>query len=335
MNSEHESYQPPRWLRGSHAQTIYPHLFLHRSPPHYRRERVDTPDGDFVDFDWVDGPTDAPVVVLFHGLEGSSRSRYAAVIMHAVARAGWRGVVPHWRGCSGEPNRLPRAYHSGDYAEVDWMLEAIHARIGNAPIFAIGISLGGSALLNWLGRESRKSRTRLAAAAAVCAPIDLKAGGLAIDRGLNRIYAANFLRTLIPKSIEKEKRFPGIYDVAALKRVRTMQAFDDLVTAPLHGFRDALDYWTRGSSKPHLRYVEVPTLVINPCNDPFVPSASLPGRHELSAAVTLEMPAHGGHMGFASGAFPQAVEWLPQRLLQFFQSNFQNPQRDAETRRRP
>jgi len=318
------AYRSPLWLPGSHLQTIYPYVFLRATPPTYRRERVETPDGDFVDFDWWEAPSvpkDAPVVALFHGLEGSSSSHYATALLTAVAGQGWRGVVPHWRGCSGEPNRLSRAYHSGDYAETEWMLSALRTRARGASLYAVGVSLGGSALLNWLGREGEKSRSWLAAAASVSAPIDLPASGAALDRGLNRIYARNFLKTLVPRALAKLGRFPGLYDEAALRKVRTIRAFDDLVTAPLHGFRDVDDYWTRGSSKPWLRTIELTTLVLNAGNDPFVPGDTLPGPSDVSAAVTLEQPARGGHVGFTSGPFPGRLEWLTRRLLDFFRSN--------------
>jgi predicted alpha/beta-fold hydrolase len=319
-----DPYRPPFWLPGSHAQTMYPYLFLRGRPVLFRRERLDTPDGDFVDVDWLDGAPDAPVLVLFHGLEGSSRSHYATAILTAAASRGWRGVVPHWRGCGGEPNRLPRAYHSGDYAEVDWMLGALRPRLGSAPMAAVGVSLGGSALLNWLGREGEKSRAWLKAAAAVSAPIDLLASGSALDRGWNRIYARNFLRTLVPKALAKERLHPGIVDAAALARVRTMRAFDDLFTAPLHGFRDVVDYWTRGSSMPWLATVRLPTLLLNARNDPFVPGASLPGPGDVSADVTLDQPPHGGHVGFTSGGFPGALDWLCGRLLGFLRDRVEN-----------
>ena len=311
------AYHPPRWLPGGHAETLYPYLFLRPATPLLRRERVDTPDGDFVDLDWLDGPADAPVVVLFHGLEGSSRSHYARAILRAAARRRWRAVVPHWRGCSGEPNRLPRAYHSGDHAEVDWMLRAVRARIGGgAAAFAIGVSLGGSALLNRLGREGAPALT---AAASISAPIDLVASGHAIDRGWNRIYASNFLRTLVPKAFAKAERFPGLLDGAALRRVRRLRDFDDCVTAPLHGFRDAVDYWSRSSSFPYLRTIGTPTLVLNARNDPFIPGASLPGPGAVSPAVTLDFPAHGGHVGFTGGGFPGSLEWMSGRVLGFFE----------------
>lgn len=310
----------PWWLPGRHLQTIYPYLFLRREPPPLRRERFDTPDGDFVDVDWMEpagASAGSPVVILFHGLEGSSRSHYAAAMLRAAASRGWRGVVPHWRGCGGEINRTARAYHSGDFAEAGWMLGAVRARIGGAPAVAIGVSLGGSALLNWLGREGARSRELLKAAAAVSAPIDLPAAGAALDRGLNRIYCRNFLRTMVPKALRKLERFPGLYDDAALRKVRSMRAFDDLVTARLHGFRDVDDYWTRGSSKPWLKSIELPTLVLNARNDPFVPGASLPGPSEVSGAVRLEQPPDGGHVGFATAPFPGSLEVFTGRLFQF------------------
>lgn len=309
----------PWWLPGRHLQTIYPYLFLRQDAPAYRRERVETADGDFFDLDWVDGPAAAPVLVLFHGLEGSSRSHYAIALMKAAVARGWRGVVPHWRGCSGEPNRLARAYHSGDWEELGRMLAAIRERTGTAPLVALGISLGGNVLLNWLGREKEKSRAWLRAAASVSAPIDLVASGAALDRGLNRIYARNFLKTLVPRALEKLVRFPGLYSEEKLRRVTTIHDFDDLVTAPLHGFKDVNDYWTRASSKPWLREIVLPTLVLNALNDPFVPGASLPGPAEAGSAVILEQPAGGGHVGFAGRPFPGTLAGFCERILNFLQ----------------
>jgi predicted alpha/beta-fold hydrolase len=314
-------YSSPWWLPGRHLQTVYPYLFLRQEPPAYRRERVELPDGDFCDVDWVDGPAEAPTLVLFHGLEGSSKSPYAVALMGKAAARGWRGAVPHWRGCSGEPNRLARAYHSGDYGELDLMLGAIRVRAGSGPLLAVGVSLGGNVLLNWLGREQEKSRSWLKAAAAVSAPIDLVASGTALDRGLNRFYARNFLKTLVPRALEKLRRFPGLYSAEKLRRVSSIHDFDDLVTAPLHGFKDVMDYWTRASSKPWLGRITLPTLVLNATNDPFVPGASLPGPSEVSRAVTLDQPATGGHVGFVGGGFPGSLEGFTTRLL-YFLGNF-------------
>jgi predicted alpha/beta-fold hydrolase len=322
-------FRAPVWLPGGHAQTIYPFL-LPRPEVSFRRERVDAPDGDFWDLDWEEppaAPADAlqpspPTVVLFHGLEGGSGSHYARVLMAHLATLGWRGVIPHFRGCSGEPNRHPRAYHSGDHEEIGAMLEAVRARMGaradSGPLFAVGVSLGGSALVNWLGRAGRAAASVVDAAAAVSTPLDLTASGVAIGKGLNRIYAYHFLWTLRPKGLAMAARFPERLDAQRIRRVRSMYDFDDVVTAPLHGFDGTADYWRRASSKPWLRHVAIPTLVLNARNDPFVPAASLPGPGEASPDVLLEQPAGGGHAGFLSPPFPGNLGWLPRRLVQFF-----------------
>jgi predicted alpha/beta-fold hydrolase len=286
-----------------------------------RRERVDTPDGDFWLFDWLDAPAaraGAPLVVVFHGLEGSSASHYVRSLFVRLGALGARGVVPHFRGCADEPNRLPRAYHSGDHEEIAAMLAAIRSRVPpETGVVACGVSLGGSALLNWLGRSGASAARVVWRAAAVSTPIDLMAAGLSIDRGVNRIYAAHFLQTLKPKALAMASRFPGRIDGAAVSRVRSMWSFDDLVTSRLHGFADTADYWTRASCKPWLASIRIPTLVLNARNDPFVPGDSLPGPDEVSEDVVLEQPDEGGHVGFLTGPMPGRLDWLPERLLAF------------------
>jgi predicted alpha/beta-fold hydrolase len=209
-------YRAPGWLPGGHAQTIWP-LLIKGPLPRYRRERWDTPDGDFIDLDWIDAAGASPCVVLFHGLEGSSRSHYARRLMHAVQRRGWHGVVVHFRGCSGEPNRLPRAYHSGDSAEIDWILRRLQAR-GDPALFAAGVSLGGNALLKWLAEQGHAASRVIDAAAAVSAPLDLAAANVALSSGFNLVYARHFLRTLIPAARAKDRRFPGRIDMGARRR---------------------------------------------------------------------------------------------------------------------
>lgn len=312
-------FQSPAWLPGGHAQTIWPLARKGTLPP-LRRERWDTPDGDFIDLDWLAGSTDAarPLVVLFHGLEGSSRSHYARALLRALAERGWRGVVPHFRGCSGEPNRLARAYHSGDSAEIDWILRRLAPLAGSAPLFAAGVSLGGNALLKWLGEREHEAGTLLAGAAAICPPLDLTISGHALGRGFNRLYSAHFLVTLRAKALAKHARDPGLFDAARVRRARSLYDFDDAYTGPVHGFAGADDYWRRASSKPWLRAIRVPTLLLNAANDPFVPPAALPRPAELAAAVRFECPPHGGHVGFLCGTFPGHIGWLPERLLQHF-----------------
>ncbi len=308
-------YSAPFWLPGGDLQTIWGALIASPAMA-YRRERWQLPDGDFIDLDWVDGPAEAPLVVLFHGLEGDSRSAYALHLMAQVKRRGWRGVVPHFRGCSGEPNRLPRAYHSGDSAEIDAILRRL--RQDHALLFAAGVSLGGNALLKWLGEQGEAARAVLLAAAGISAPLDLPAAGAALDQGFARVYTARFLRTLKRKALAKLDRFPGLYDRQAVKGVSRIAAFDTLVTARLHGYRDAEDYWRRCASKPWLAHIRVPTLVINARNDPFMPAAALPAPSDVSAHVTLDFPAQGGHVGFVTGPFPGGFDWLPQRVLGYF-----------------
>jgi predicted alpha/beta-fold hydrolase len=306
-------------LPGGHLQTIYSSLFLRVPPIRYRRERLELPDGDFLDFDWVDGPPAAPVMVLFHGLEGSADSHYARDLMAQVKARGWHGVVAHFRGCSGEDNRLPRAYFAGDSDDIELILHHVKSQHSDSPVYAVGVSLGGNALLKWLGEQGATARAVVERAAAVSAPLDLTAAGEALDRGFNRlVYTARFLATLKRKALDKAQRFPGVLDARAIAAATTFREFDTLVTARLHGFRDAADYWFKVSSKPLLKSIAVPTLVINAKNDPFLPSWALPTRDDISSAVLLEQPETGGHVAFPSGPFPGNLDWLPRRLMQHF-----------------
>ncbi len=303
------TYRAPWWLPGGHLQTIAAAL---APAPRiaWRRERWDTPDGDFIDLDWAEPGEragDAPLLALFHGLEGSSASPYARTIAAQALAAGWRCVVPHFRGCSGELNRLPRAYHSGDSDEIAWILERLGAT------YAVGISLGGNALLKYLGERGAGARVRRAAA--VSAPLELGTAARHLDRGLNRrLYTKMFLRSLVRKSMAKLARHPGIFDAARARAASTFYEFDDTVTAPLHGFRGADDYWTRSASGPWLERIAVPTLVLNARNDPFMPAPALDavrGR-DIPSNVTLEFPHTGGHAGF-----PGRGRWLARRTLAF------------------
>lgn len=315
------AYSSPPWLPGGQIQTLYAYFATNRPNLIYRRERWDTPDGDFIDVDWMDGKAETPLVVLFHGLEGNSRSPYALHLMQLVQQKNWRGAVVHFRGCSGELNRMPRAYHSGDSAEIDWVLRRMKMTAANAAMYAVGVSLGGNALLKWLGEQQDDAKKILRGAASISAPIDLMAAGNALGGGFNMVYTNHFLSTLKRKSALKLKQFPALFDGAAMLRSRNLREFDDIVTAPLHGYKDTDDYWTRASCKPLLKHITVPTLLINALNDPFLPSLALPQRSELSSSITAEFPAHGGHVGFVSGEFPGNLHWLPQRLMAFFVEN--------------
>jgi predicted alpha/beta-fold hydrolase len=306
-------------LPGGHAQTIL--AALRRPPPvAFERERWDTPDGDFIDLDWA-GPLDARRrMVLFHGLEGSSKSHYARSIVGRAVGQGWRCVVPHFRGCSGEINQLPRAYHSGDFEEIDWILRRLRSLAPDKNLDAVGVSLGGNALLKWLGESGEDAAAVVSHAAAVSAPFDLEAAGHALGRGFNKVYTRVFLNTLKRKSAAKLRRFPGSVDERAMHASTSLYEFDNAVTAPLHGFRDTDDYWRKAGSWPGLAAIRVPTLVINARNDPFMPETSLERARSASKHVTLEFPAGGGHAGFLSGPFPGRHGWLASRILDFFNS---------------
>ena len=316
------SFRSPWWLPGAHLQTIVPALLARRAVVDYERERWDTPDGDTIDVDRVGtGGASTPLLIVFHGLEGSARSRYVRGLMAAATTRGWSGLVPHFRGCGGTANRLPRFYHSGDSAEVDWIVRRLAAERAAvvpkpAPLLVVGISLGGNMVLKWLGEQGGDARGLVTAAAAISAPMDLSASGASLGRGFNRVYAQMFLRTLKAKSRAKLVQHADLFDRASMEAARTLHAFDDVVTAPLHGYRDADDYWLRASSKPLLRRIEVPTLVLNARNDPFLPAEALPRDGEVSASVTLDFPAFGGHVGFLH-AGPGGAQWMPRRVARF------------------
>ncbi len=315
------NYEAPAWLPGGNLQTIWPALYGRRvfgPPPQYRRERWDTPDADFVDVDFLATAPALPgvvrpLLVLFHGLEGSSRSHYAEAFADVAHAQGWDYAVPHFRGCSGEINVGPRAYHSGDFEEIGWVLRRLRAgHAAGAPLVVVGVSLGGNALLRWAEEAGGTAATTVASVAAVSSPIDLAAGGWAIGRGFNRqVYTRMFLRSMKPKALAKLAQFPGLFDRAAMLAARDLYAFDNLFTAPLHGFKSTEDYWGRASAKPHLHQIQIPALVVNARNDPFVPAWSLPHQNNVGRHVTLWQPAHGGHVGFPQGRLPGHVRAMP------------------------
>lgn len=317
-----EQFRAPWWQPGGHVQTIWAALCAKGGEsPAWRRERWDTPDGDFIDIDFSSRLTSAsaPTLVLFHGLEGSSSSHYAKALAQVCAQRGWHLAVPHFRGCSGEPNRLLRAYHSGDSDEVDWVLRRLQ-QSASGKLLAMGVSLGGNALARWAGLQQQAAAELVKGAAVICAPLDLVAGGVNLGQGLNRwIYTPMFMRTLVPKALAKWQQSPGVFDRERLQRARTLHDFDDVFTAPVHGFRDADDYWSRASAKPLLKQVAVPLLLLNARNDPFVPAHSLPRPDEVSATVQLWQPPHGGHVGFASGAWPAHVQAMPLAVTEWLE----------------
>ena len=324
-------YSAPFWLPSGHLQTIHAAILASTPEVSYRRERWELPDGDFVDVDWADStntkqnspanlpanlPPDLPIVVLFHGLEGNSQSGYAKSLMATVQAKGWRGVVIHFRGCSGEPNRLPRVYYAGDTPEIQLLLSRVREHAPQAAIYAAGVSLGANALLKWLGESGEEAKNIINKAVAISAPMDLAASATALDTGLNRIlYTPRFIDSMRPKALAMNERFPGLLDIEKIKAAKTIHDIDNAVTAVLFGAKDADDYYAKNASKPWLNQIRLPTLILNAKNDPFIPELSLPTATEVSSFVTLEYPETGGHVGFSG-----RDNWLPNRLLEFFQA---------------
>ena len=320
------AFRAPWWGRNGHVQTIWGPLFRNNRLP-LRRERLSTPDGDFVDLDWLDGdPGDAdtprPTLLVLHGLEGSSRSHYASGLLRAGLAAGWHPVVFNFRSCSGELNSLPRFYHSGETGDLAWVVQALVARASGVALGAVGVSLGGNVLLKWLGEVGEAAPAELRGAVGISVPFDVAASARVLDRGFHRlVYAANFLRTMRSKVIEKERRYPGFVDVAATRRARTFARYDRVVTAPLNGFRDEVDYWTRASSGPYLARIRRPVLLLSAHDDPIVPGRTLPDPQELPANVRAEFTARGGHAGFLEGRWPwRTGSWAERRAVEFLTS---------------
>ncbi len=342
------NYVAPWWLPGGNLQTIWAALRSKRyagQMPAYRRERWTTPDHDFIDVDFLDiaptlvsscttlpsegaglawgGPAQPPpcalqpLLVVFHGLEGSSQSHYAQAFADVASERGWACCVPHFRGCSGELNSGPRAYHSGDFEEIDWILRRLQA--GHAgPLLVAGVSLGGNAVMRWAGEMGSDAAQVVRAVASVSSPLDLAAGGWAIGRGFNRqVYTRMFLRSMVPKALEKLDQHPGLFSRTDMLAVQDIYTFDNIFTAPLHGFKNTDDYYQRASGKPHMQAVAVPALALNALNDPFIPAWSLPKPADASASVTLWQPDHGGHVGFPEGSYPAHVRAMPEAVAAF------------------
>ena len=333
-------FVPAWWCRGRHAQTIWRTFFDTPPPLPLRRERWETPDDDFLDLDFLDpapGAQEAaaPTVLFLHGLEGSSRSKYILGMLSTVRRAGWRGVALNFRSCSGVLNRQPRFYHSGETADLDWVARRLTARHPESPFFVVGFSLGGNALLKWLGEQGRALPPRLLAAVAVSVPFDLGIAAHRIDRGFGRLYGTAFLKTLKEKAIAKERRYPGLIDPEAVRRIRSYLQFDDQVTAPIHGFRDAHDYWRRCSAKHFLSAIRLPTLILHAEDDPFLPAPDLPTEAwAQSKWLTADITAGGGHAGFVTGHLPwRPAYWTEPRTIGFLSAFTGAPSSPFDRRR--
>jgi hypothetical protein len=334
MTSGKEAATAAWWARNAHFQTALGRLGRRRAQVAWRREVLTTPDDDDLVLDHLDGPPSAPRVLLLHGLEGSSNSVYMLGLARLVARAGWQGTALNFRSCARDPKRLsrclpnrqPRLYHSGDTADLDFVVRTLAAREPSGTLYAAGVSVGGNVLLKWLGEQG--ARSRVEAAVTISVPYDLRAAAHNLARGAGRFYTSTFLKTLRAKALDLCKRFAslgGRLDPRRIKAARTFPAFDDAVTAPLHGFPSADAYYRRSSSMHYLERIEVPVLCLGSSDDPFVPAEALErAARYASEDVEFVTSAWGGHAAFISGRWPwkpmywaeeRAVAWLTSRPI--------------------
>ena len=313
------SFHPAWWCRGGHMQTVWAALFRPTPRVPLTRVRWELPDGDFLDLDELAAPPDAPRLIVLHGLESSSKARQVLGVLHAASRRGWGGIAVNFRGCSGESNRLRRSYHGGDTADLAWVVKRVAAQHPSSPLLCGGISLGGNVLLKYVGEHGAALPSQVRAAVAISAPFNLAATVQALEEGFSRIYMHRLVSSLKQKTRVKLQRYPDIADAHALSTVRTLAEFDELVTAPVHGFASATAYWSASSSQSFLPRIRRPTLLINAKDDPFLPATELPTAAVLANPfLTTEFPEAGGHVGFLAGRWPiDPSAWAETRAIEF------------------
>lgn len=308
-------FKPAWWLRGPHLQTLWPVLPWRRKKTVLLRQRLELPDGDFIDVDWVNQHLDSPIVVILHGLEGSSQSHYVREMLYAWQQLGYRAVLMHFRGCSGELNRAARCYHSGDTNDLAWLIQNLQQHYPGTLLAAIGYSLGGNVLLKWLGETAADNPLRCAVAVSV--PMLLNKSADRMRQGFSRFYQWYLIKQLKHKLIRKQLQ-TGVLKHVDMNSLKDFWSFDDKVTAPLHGFKSAEDYYEKSSCRQYLNAIAIPTLILHAKDDPFMDTTVIPHDHELSSQVTLELSEQGGHVGFIGGAIPWfSRSWLLQRIPEF------------------
>lgn len=322
-------FRPAWWARSAHLQTGWQSLLRPRPRPAVRRERLELDDGDFMDLDWVNPETRGPVTILLHGLEGSVESCYAAGQLQALQARGMRAVLMHFRGCSGEPNRLRRGYHSGVTEDLARVVAALRRREPATPLAAVGYSLGGNVLLKALGEDG--AGAPFITAVAVSAPFDLGRCADHIATGSSRLYNDYLMRRMRASYARKfEHRDDAPFPLSELHRLRTFRDFDDVITAPLHDFCNAEDYYQRASSLHALPGIRIPTLILHARDDPFMPDDVVPGEEGLSPAIRLELSEHGGHVGFIGGHWPWRPRWwLEERITAHLADALREPDHPA------
>ena len=320
----HQSFRPAWWYPGRHLQTIGG--ALRRAPRiPLQRTRWELPDGDFLDIDEMPGTSGAPLLILLHGLESSSRTAHSLGLLEQARKRGWGGLAMNFRSCSGELNRLSRSYHGGETSDLAWVVDRVTKRDPERPLLLVGMSLGGNVLLKYLGERGDRVPEQVKAAVAVSAPFNLAASARALEHGFNRVYMSRLVKSLKQKTFAKREQFPNLVDYEAVRKVKTLEAFDDLVTGPVHGFADAEAYWAASSSAQFLSRIRRPTLLINARNDPFLPAVNLPRPEQVAnPSLTMEFPASGGHLGFLSGRWPwKPHAWAERRTVEFLAEKVQ------------
>jgi predicted alpha/beta-fold hydrolase len=310
-------FKPAWWLKNSHMQTIWPVLCrgsIKNLP--LERERVELPDGDFIDIDWVGKHEAGPIVVLLHGFEGSIESHYAKGMLQAINLQGWRGAFMYFRGCSGETNRLSRGYHSGETSDTDFVIRTLFYREPETPLAAVGYSLGGNVLLKWLGETGQDNP--LKAAVAISVPFELHKALNRIEQGFSKLYQWYLLKCARDRLQRKLQEAAVPIDPALLAEVESVRAFDEKYTVPMHGFSNRDAYYTNSSSRQYLHDIRVPTLILQAKDDPFLTEDAIPTQADVSDSVTLEITEGGGHVGFISGTYPWRPKyWLEERIPAF------------------
>lgn len=309
-------FRPAWWLPGPHLQTLWPSFFRRRHDLPLETEVIELDDGDFLELSWH-GPAGGKLVMILHGLEGSLDSHYTTGLMHSLARAGYRVALMHFRGCNKKPNRLSRSYHSGDTDDLNAVLIALQNR-QLQPFAIVGFSLGGNVLLKWLGEQA--SQAPIARAAAISVPFLLNEAADRLDKGSSRLYQRHLLKSLKSSYQRKFSRIESPLQID-LELINNFWDFDHQVTAPLHGFDSAADYYQRSSSRQYIPAIQTPTLILHALDDPFMYPHTVPSAEEIPGAVTLELSASGGHVGFVSGWLPgRGQYWLDQRILNWLSS---------------
>lgn len=315
-----EEFTPLKFFSNAHLQTLLPRILRRFVNITLFWQRLELPDGDFIDLAWSEDPIKAahkPRVVIFHGLEGSVYSPYAHGLLASFKQKGWLGVVMHFRGCSGIPNRLPRSYHSADIDDASYFLQWMNSRMGRQPTAATGFSLGGNMLACLMGDQG--DDCLLDAGVIVSAPLMLEPCSSKLERGLSRFYQ-HYLLSKLKKSVRRKiKAHPQLLSVTAncLKNIKKLRQFDDLITAKLYNFANSTDYYRKTSGMSKLTRVCKPLLIIHAADDPFMTDEVIPQPEQMSASVEYQLSPYGGHVGFVSGTLFRPVMWLEQRIPQW------------------